>query len=45
MDRRLLTLGVGTLVVNGNPQAFKNAYWEINSIYVYTPTQDLLGKS
>lgn len=31
--------------VNGNPAAFKNAYWEINAMHIYAPPPDLLGKS
>ena len=25
------------LVVDNNPQAFKEAYWEVNALRVYTP--------
>ena len=24
-------------VVDNNPQAFVNAYWEVNALYIYTP--------
>ena len=27
-------------VVDQNPQAFKDAYWEINSLRIYTPTPE-----
>ncbi len=36
---------IWTVVVNGNPAAFKNAYWEINAMHIYAPPPDLLGKS
>jgi hypothetical protein len=34
--RRISPVGLFT-VVDYNPQAFEKAYWEINSLRVYTP--------
>ncbi|EPT04508.1 hypothetical protein FOMPIDRAFT_131833 [Fomitopsis schrenkii] len=32
--------GTCTDLVNNNPQAFEEAYWEVNGLYIYTPTED-----